>query len=381
MTSREMGREQTPSLVAPVWTEPPEPGAAAPDLRARADNVTCAPATDADADEWNRFVASQPGANLGLLYEWRHVIAGPCRRKTHYLLAREGGQCAGILPLANMTGALGGRRLVSLPYLDQGGLLATSAEAAASLWNAATELATRLGSRGIDLRSAAVAGGSSSNCGRATLVLPLPPRPEDLWKSFSPKVRNQIRKSEKEGLKSEAAGPEALARFYEVFAQNMRDLGSPVHGLPFLEAVLSVFPEKARLYVTRDASDRVVGGAISIAFRDTITVPWASSLREVFHACPNHSLYWRILSDAAASGAARFDFGRSHEGSGTYRFKTQWGAEPCALAWSSFDARGIRQPVKVLKPSEHGAVTWAWQHLPVWIANKVGPVLRRQLAN
>jgi hypothetical protein len=154
-----------------------------------------------------------------------------------------------------------------------------------------------------------------------------------------------------------------------------------VHGRGFVDAIFAAFGDAARVYLTRDRDGKAVGGAVALRFRGVVTVPWASSLREHFPACPNHSLYWRILADAAGSGATAFDFGRSHEGSGTYHFKRQWGAEPRPLLWKSFDPEGRPLPPSVLKPDEHRILTRIWRSLPVRVASKLGPVLRRQLSN
>ncbi|HVR75161.1 MAG TPA: FemAB family XrtA/PEP-CTERM system-associated protein, partial [Planctomycetota bacterium] len=325
---------------------------------------------------------SLPGANLGHAFEWKQVMEKAYRKRTCYLAATRSGQWLGILPLVHMRGPLTGNRLVSLPFLDQAGILAASPEAEAALLEAATRFARESGARGIDFRSqASTEPGGSRGPERATLVLPLLASPDDLWKSFSPKVRNQVRKAEKEGLTTEAVEARGLDEFYPVFARNMRDLGSPVHARRFFEMVLEAFGTRAKLYVTRDGQKRAVGGAIALLFRDTVTVPWASSLREAFPSCPNHSLYWKVLSRAVEEGARLFDFGRSHVDSGTYKFKTQWGAQPISLLWTSLDPLGRKEAQKVYKPAEHQRLTSLWSRLPVWLASWLGPRVRRQLSN
>jgi FemAB-related protein (PEP-CTERM system-associated) len=212
-------------------------------------------------------------------------------------------------------------------------------------------------------------------------VLDLPPVGEDLWRSFTPKVRNQIRKAEKEGLRTAALGGERWNEFYGVFARNMRDLGSPVHSRRLFQALFAAFGADASLYLTNDREGRVVAGAVALSSGGVVTVPWASALRERLPSCPNHSLYWKILADAVEAGARAFDFGRSHEDSGTFHFKRQWGAEPRPLLWRSFDARGAPAADAVLKPSEHTILTGFWRCLPVAVANQVGPFLRGRLSN
>jgi FemAB-related protein (PEP-CTERM system-associated) len=340
---------------------------------------TCTLATANDNNAWNDFISSQPKANLGHLFEWKEVFERAYKKKCYYLSVVGQDRWEGVLPLVHMKSPLGGNRLVSLPFLDQAGLLTATPQAAETLWGVVKELINTSGAKGIDLRELAPEEAAAPE--RVTLVLPLPSSVETLWKSFSPKVRNQIRKAEKEGLRTELVERDRLVDFYVIFSHNMKDLGSPVHSLGFFEAIMEVFGPKARLFMTFDSNDRPVGGAIAIRFRQTVTVPWASSLREVFSLCPNHSLYWQILQYTIESEAELFDFGRSYKGSGTYQFKKQWGAGPQALLWTSFDAKGNSVPLKQFKPNEHSKVIWLWKHLPISAANWLGPLLRRQISN
>ncbi len=338
-----------------------------------------------DREKWGAFVRSHPEATLCHAYEWKTVIEKTYAKTCPYLSVMRDDECEGVLPLVHMKGPLTGNRLVSVPFLDQGGLLASAEKVAEMLWNGCLDLARQVGADGIDFRgpsggTAAAGSKAADRCARVTLTLPLPAETEALWKSFRPKVRNQVRKAEKEGLRTEIAEPDRLNAFYEVFCRNMRDLGSPVHARLLFETVFETFGDDAQLYLTKDRNERVVGGAIAIESGVTVTVPWASSLRESFRSCPNHSLYWKILSDAARRGAKLFDFGRSRVDSGTYSFKKQWGAEPHELVWSSFDPRGNPQEERVFNSDGHARIARAWKRLPLGLTKFIGPFIRRQLS-
>lgn len=113
--------------------------------------------------------------------------------------------------------------------------------------------------------------------------------------------------------------------FHGVFERNMRRLGAPAFGCHYLEAVFAEFGAAARCYCALH-SGQVIGGLVTLAFRDTVYVPWASALQEYFSVCPNNLLYWSAIRDACSEGLCWFDFGRSLRGSGPLRFKLQWGA-------------------------------------------------------
>jgi len=269
-----------------------------------------------------------------------------------------------------------------MPFLDQGGALSDADEASMLLIEAAAQQAKKLGAKGLDLRAPLSGTPDSAELPiRFRFLLSLPSSDDELWKKVGPKVRNQIRKSEKGGLTSDGANTSSLTEFYGVFSRNMRDLGSPTHSLAFFEAIARQLGDRFRLYLTYDADKQPVGGAVAIHFKDSVTVPWASSLRSARSLCPNHSLYWRVLSDARQWGASVFDFGRSSVGTGTYHFKKQWGAEPIPLAWTFLDLMQNPETDYYLDPRSRSAATQIWRHLPLPLTLKLGPLIRRQLPN
>jgi FemAB-related protein (PEP-CTERM system-associated) len=339
------------------------------------------PAVDSDRARWNRLVGDHPDGGYYHLFEWRQILSRSYGTDCRFLVSGEGDQITGVLPLTYMPGRLAGNRLISMPFLDQGGLLATSNESAADLWSAAVDLAEKLGARGIDLRGERYLAPVDQETSRYLFLLPLSEDIDAIWKSLHSKVRNQVRKSEKLGLSTRRAEPEELPKFYSVLSRNMRDLGSPVHGRRFFSSIFEQLGAFCRLYLTEDASRAVVAGGIAIEFGGTVTVPWASALREARPSCPNHSLYWRILCDAAESGAEQFDFGRSTEGTGTYRFKKQWGTSIEPLRWRSFDRQGRPQKESFIDPRKHSTAVELWRHLPLSLTTRIGPWLRGRLPN
>jgi len=205
----------------------------------------------------------------------------------------------------------------------------------------------------------------------------IPAEPDALWSSLDRKVRNQVRKAEKSGCSAEDGGAELLSDFYSVFAHHMRDLGTPVYGRRFFADVLRAFPTDARVFVVRIAG-KAVAASITIGWRDRLEVPWASSLRAHAVKSPNTLLYWAMLQWAVRQGYQTFDFGRSTPDEGTFHFKKQWGAEPEALAWEYLGLAGEIPDQSPKNPKFKAAIA-VWQHLPVWLANRVGPPIVRSI--
>jgi FemAB-related protein (PEP-CTERM system-associated) len=200
----------------------------------------------------------------------------------------------------------------------------------------------------------------------------------NMWESLDRKVRNQIRKAEKSNLVVDRGGEELVGDFYKVFARNMRDLGTPVYSRRLFEEVLRTFPHRSRLHVVRLNGDAVAAG---FTYRtDTmVQLPWASSIREFNSLCPNVLLYWDAIQFAQASGAATFDMGRSTPNEGTFKFKSQWGAEPVPLHWEYHLLAQAEMPnVSPANPKFQLAIA-LWQKLPVSLTLRVGPMIVRAI--
>jgi serine/alanine adding enzyme len=331
---------------------------------------------------WDRFVEQHPAATVAHLSGWGAVVRGAYGHEPLYVTAAEGADLLGLLPLVVIDSRLFGRRLVSMPYLDYGGVLAEpGAPAERQLLDAALAIARQRGVQSMGLRqlhSTGLAHATTSD--RATMLLELGTEGE-AWKALPSERRNRVRKGEKNGLRPVWGGAELLDDFYRVFAVNMRDLGSPVHARRFFTLMLEHLPGIARVLLVRDARGRAVGAAVCLFFRDTIMVPWVSSLREAFALCPNFVLYWEVIRFGCRSGYRVLDLGRSFKNKGTYEFKRQWGAAPHTLPWLFLDVVAGAAPSVDRDASRFDPLIAAWKRLPVPVANVVGPWIRGQVPN
>ncbi len=334
--------------------------------------------------EWDAFAEATPGATLGHAAAWAQVLRAAYGLSPHYLAARgAGGELAGLLPLVALR-TLGGRReLHSLPFLDAAGVLARDEEAERALVGAALARARATGARALELRQPTPLSAAPPLGGldRVDLALPLEADEERQWKALPAKVRNQTRKAEREGLRLLAARPEELVeRFFDPFAVNMRDLGSPVHARGFFSAIARAFGERARFVVTCRGKSPV-GGLVALDFAGVVTVPWASTLRAERAHCPNNQIYWEALRWAISRRARELDFGRSPREAGTWRFKRGWGAEERPLAWVRLGPGGERLPAGAGESPWLRRLSGAWTRLPLGLTRWLGPRLRPHLAN
>jgi FemAB-related protein (PEP-CTERM system-associated) len=333
--------------------------------------------------EWDAFVEAEPAGQLGHASGWAHVVRDAYALTPVYLEARnEQGAIAGILPLVRFRGLGGGVELVSMPFLDSGGILTRDPEAERALLDAALDLAKEQGAAALELRDLAAEGADPAGQTRVDLVLALESDEDAQWRALRAKVRNQTRKAEREGLLIAPRGDtHLLADFYGPFCRNMRDLGSPVHSERFFSAAAEAFGDRLRFIVTR-LGEKSVGGLVAIDFAGAVSVPWASTLREERRRCPNNQIYWEALRWAIERGVDEFDFGRSPIDGGTYRFKLGWGAKERPLAWRRLSPAGDPLAAKAAGDSALlQRLSAIWSRLPVPVTALLGPQLRRRISS
>jgi hypothetical protein len=89
-------------------------------------------------------------------------------------------------------------------------------------------------------------------------------------------------------------------------------------------------------------------------------------------------LYWEAIRRGCQEGFRWFDFGRSTRGSGTYRFKRQWGATEQPLYWYRIPTAADRRQ----QASDLQRASWlsdSWRRLPLSVTRQLGPHVRKYL--
>jgi serine/alanine adding enzyme len=308
-------------------------------------------------------------------------LAALCRGLSHepYLLvATQGGQPVGVLPLAFVKSRLFGRFLVSLPYVNSAGVVAEDEEVAVALIDRAIALADELDVRHLELRHERPVKHPALRdelTSKVLMRLPLPDSTDALRKDLKSKVRNKVRKGERQGFAIHWGGLELLADFYAVFSRNMRDLGTPVFGIRLFRAILTHFPDEAELCVVRAGRQPIAAGLL-VHGNGTTEVPSASSLRDFNSTNANDLMYWHLLRRAVERGQRLFDFGRSTLDGNTFVFKKKWGARPEPTVWQYYTRKGTAADFRP-DNGNYDRLIAIWRHLPVWTTRLIGPSIVR----
>jgi serine/alanine adding enzyme len=325
------------------------------------------------------FVQRQGDAALSKHPAWLGVLKEGLQHEPYALEALgPDGQTCGFLPLGFVSSLLFGRYLVSLPYLNSNGVIADAADAQELLIRRAVELADELNVKHLELRHETPIPHELLNgemTSKVHLRMALPATEAELWKCYDAKVRNQVRKGEKQELRVTWGGLDKLEDFYAVLSRNMRDLGTPIFCRSFFRAMLQAFPGDAELCVV-DQAEVPIACALLLHGRGVTEVPTASSLRDYNATCCNMLMYHHLLRRSVERSQRTFDFGRSTIDGPTFKFKKQWGAKPHPATWQYHLRGGKLNEMRPDNPRYQRMIR-LWQRLPVRVTQVIGPPIVR----
>jgi FemAB-related protein (PEP-CTERM system-associated) len=329
--------------------------------------------TDSDKEQWDTFVAQKGSGNFSLVYDWRKIFKEAYGLTSYYFGYWRGTELHGIFPLVKIKRKPFINRLISLPYLNHGGLYADHPQFQEELLQEAKRLLRDENLKSIELRQLMpLFEGPPPLPSYWTLQLSLQETEEKQWETLSAKVRNLVRKGKNKGLILHR-GSEYLNTFYQIYAAKMRDLGTPVHSQLWFATILATFPQQVEILVVF-ATDQPIAGMFLFKYQGGLWDMWASSLKKYHHLVPNMFLYWEAIRYGVKNNFQYLDFGRSQYNDRTFQFKKQWGATPKPLFYTNVNSLGsllLQEPKK-----QYAHLARLWQKLPLSLTLRIGPFVR-----
>lgn len=332
-----------------------------------------------DESQWDEFVLAAPAATFFHLAGWRRVIEHAFGFRTYYLVAQSRQRISGVLPLTNIKSRLFGNRLVSNAFAMYGGPIAVDDETRIALEAEARRLMHELRVPVLEFRTMK------------------PDRPDwatrqDLYVTF----RKSLSPSVPENLKSIPSGQstiirnraarnklyseidDSINRFYPIYAESVRNLGTPVFSRRYFASLRHVFHDRSDI-VTIMHGNKAVASALNIYFRDEVMTLYVGGTFEARALGANVFMFWEVMRRGCERGCGIFDFGRSKVGTGAYTFKRNWGLEPMPLGYQYQLAEGYDIPDQNPLNPKYRLLISAWKNLPLPIANLLGPPIVKGL--
>ncbi len=325
--------------------------------------------------DWPLFVAKNPTRLPSHNPAWAEVIQQSFGHPTFLLCARDqDGQLIGGIPFTVFSSSLFGKFAVSMPYLNYGGMVCEYFDICLALMHKLEEIRAEKELQHIEVRSIHPNLGKNPSTKKASMLLQLPDTDEALDKMLGSKVRAQYKKADEFSPAYKVGKLELLDDFYKVFARNMRDLGTPVYAKTWFANILKHSKLNANILIVY-VNQRPVSCAFLVGYGTLMEIPWASTLKTANKYNANMWMYRQILSFAITQGCRHFDFGRSTLDAGTFKFKKQWGAEPCQHYWYCLLPDNAAKPELNPDNPKLKLFIMLWKWLPVWLSKIIGPAI------
>ena len=331
----------------------------------------------ADEERWDAFVNDTQQATFFHRVAWRRIIEQELGHRCHYLYAERDGVITGVLPLAEIRSRLFGHSLISTPLCVYGGVVASDADSEAQLTQAASALAEELRVDYLELRDRELRHAAWPVKDLYVSFRKTIDADHDMnLKAIPRKQRAMVRKGIALGLQARHGG--SVAEFYRVYAESVRNLGTPVLSRNYYLRLQQTFGEDCDITIVTHQG-QPVAAVMSLYFRDEVHPYYGGSVARGRDLAANDFMYWSVMQRAVERGARWFDFGRSKLDSGSYHFKRHWGFEPQPLPYAYHLVRAKEVPNLSPTNSKYSLFIKAWQRLPLPVSCVLGPWLARDL--
>lgn len=323
------------------------------------------------------FVTGHADATVFHRPEWSRAVAEATGHRECAVVAEDARGIAGAVPLNIVHSPIFGRMLAGSAFGVGGGILLRDGTRSEPIFAALEDLATRAHCPTIELRGGAMPeareGWTIRTDSHAGFARDLAADDEAELLAIPRKQRAEVRKGLKSDLTVEI-GTAARDRdaHYAVYAESVRNLGTPVFPRALFEAMLDRFGEDADILTVRHEG-APVASVLSFYHRGTVMPYWGGGIWAARALRANELMYFALMRHARERGCSRFDFGRSKTDSGPYAFKKNWGFEPEPLSYASWTAPGAERRDADPTSDKHGLAIRLWQKLPLAVANRLGP--------
>jgi CelD/BcsL family acetyltransferase involved in cellulose biosynthesis len=334
---------------------------------------------DLYSPRWRDFVESQSSARVFHHPEWAGLLADcygyPARAVA--LIERGGAVTAGM-PVLDVSGRIGSRRWVSLPFTDSCPVVAD--DSSEEVVDALLDLSKAAKLDVLELRGPLPTHAAlQSNAAFVTHELPLTGDPRAVWEGFRKNHRRSVRDAEKAGVRIvRGSSASDLDIFYRLHLRTRRRLGVPIQPHRFFALLLERIIQRGLGFMLIAYAGSVpVAAAIFTAWNGTVTYKYGARDERVPKLDASHLIFWTAIQRGHEEGYHTFDFGRSNvEQTSLRAFKSGWGAreQPLAYSWIA------RSPIRPSSGRLERAVGVVIRNSSPWLCRAIGEALYRYAA-
>ena len=367
------------SLV-PAMTAIQEPKMPAADLPGPQSAVFCL--DPAEVQSWDASLARCPGANFFHSVAWARVLKSAYGYKPAYFATMSGSELRSLLPLAEVSSWLTGRRGIALPFTDESPPLVPDVASFRELHQEALAHGKRRGWKYLECRGGRSLFGDVPACesffGHR---LDLTPGEAVLFSRLESSTRRAIRKAEQGSLQIEFTRDlDSVRAFHRLLCITRRRHGVPPQPFHFFACIQRHVLAQNHGWVALARHNGIpVAGAVYFHFGKTVIYKYGASNEKFQHMRANNLVMWEAIKRHAADGFTTLDFGRTAlDNEGLRKFKLGWGTVEHPIDY-------VRQDLQTgnfaaAKPPSSGRITRIFQSLPEPVSRLIGAILYKHVA-
>lgn len=331
-----------------------------------------------DTEMWDNYVLGHSQGTVFHLTAWRKVIEISFGHKSYYIMATQQNRICGILPLFEIKSFLFGHYFVSVPFAEIGGVLADNPDIEQTLIRNAASITDAHSAQYLEMRNRKELQGFKTKSLYYNFRKEISSDLDENLNAIPRKSRAMVRNAIKKGLVSET-GHHLLPEFYRILALNYHRLGTPIFPEKFFKNFLIKFGRNADILLVKTKEGQLAAAVLFFIFKDQMIPYYAGSDFIFRNLGPNDFMYWELMKHAVEKKCRIFDFGRSKEGTGSFKFKKHWGFEPEPLAYQYYLAKDADVPNLSPANPKYQKKIKMWQKMPHIMTRLIGPLIARNL--
>jgi FemAB-related protein (PEP-CTERM system-associated) len=343
-----------------------------------------------DYSLWNSFVGRNPFSTPYHKWEFGQALSSTYKYEKYNFIAINGRQLLGIFPLLYIRSPLFGNKLISLPFCEYGGPLVDPncvfwAPVVVALFKEVLSLSKRLNVDYIEIRNplpkfkVLEKQGCISSKRYVTFEINLN-QDKDLWLLLDKKTRNCTRKAMRSKINIyEVSKKNHLQDYFSLYLETQKRHGSPPHDVKLFQKLFCHNSNIKTKILIAEYAERPIAG-ISVFYDNTRIYWWGGvSNSRLKYLNATNVLLWKMIEWGHENGLRTFNLGRTRLRTGIYHFKKGWGGVEIPLSdyFYLVRSKNIHSP----DPSEgkYQILTKLWSHVPIVLAQSIGPMIVKQV--
>jgi FemAB-related protein (PEP-CTERM system-associated) len=332
----------------------------------------------ADYSRWDAYVKAHTEGTFFHLSGWEKVIKDSFSHQSFFLFAEAEDEIIGVLPLVEVNSALFGHSLISTPFCVYGGAITNNEETARALEQHACQLAEKLNVDYLELRYKTRQNSSLlMKSVHSTFTCELGDNSDEILANVKKKQRAVIRHSFKNDLTCDISNQ--IEPFYNLLSQSYRNLGTPIFSKKYFENLLDVFVDDIDIAVIKDSDNKASVAVMNFYFNGQVSPYYGGGSADSRFIKSADFMYYQVMCSAREKGCTSFDFGRSKNDSGPYKYKKNWGMDPQPLHYYYHLVKATELPNLSPNNPKYKMFINLWQKLPLKLSQLLGPFLSKYL--